>query len=69
MVISWQAEAGRIYDAVLTVAKAIEQILAQNKSISMPPAVNGLCRSPKRHVQPWIDGEMLMTEMKNKVSS
>ena len=55
-----QARSGRIYDAVLTVAKAIEKILSKNKSLSQPPVGNGLCRSDK----PWIDGKMLMEMMK-----
>ena len=55
-----QARSGRIYDAVLTVAKAIEEILSQNKSLSQPPVGNGLCRSDK----PWIDGKMLLKMMK-----
>lgn len=59
-----QARSGRIYDAVLTVAKAIEQILAQNKSLTQPPVANGLCRSNKNQVEPWIDGKMLLNEMK-----
>ena len=62
-----QARSGRIYDAVLTVAKAIEQILADNKSLTQPPVANGLCRTNKNEVKPWIDGKMLMKEMK-KVS-
>ena len=55
-----QARSGRIYDAVLTVAKAIEKIISPNKSLSQPPVGNGLCRSDK----PWIDGEMLLKSMK-----
>ena len=55
-----QARSGRIYDAVLTVARAIEKILSMNKSLSQPPVGNGLCRSDK----PWIDGEMLLKSMK-----
>ena len=55
-----QARSGRIYDAVLTVAKAIEKIISPNKSLSQPPVGNGLCRSDK----PWIDGEMLLESMK-----
>ena len=55
-----QARSGRIYDAVLTVARAIEEILSENKSLSQPPVGNGLCRSDK----PWIDGEMLLDKMK-----
>ena len=63
-----QARSGRIYDAVLTVAKAIEQILAQNKSLTQPPVTNGLCRPNNNAVsEPWVDGEMLLDEMK-KVS-
>ena len=52
-----QARSGRIYDAVLTVARAI---LSLNKSLSQPPVGNGLCRSDK----PWIDGKMLLKMMK-----
>ena len=52
-----QARSGRIYDAVLTVARAI---LSLNKSLSQPPVGNGLCRSDK----PWIDGEILLDKMK-----
>ncbi|KAL9979024.1 hypothetical protein ACROYT_G016616 [Oculina patagonica] len=63
------ARSGRIYDAVLTVAKAIEQILAQNKSLTQPPVANGLCRSNKNEVQPWIDGEVLLSEMKSVKTS
>lgn len=65
LVLFLQARSGRIYDAVLTVAKAIEQILAQNKSLTQPPVTNGLCRPNKS--EPWVDGEMLLDEMK-KVS-
>ena len=55
-----QARSGRIYDAVLTIAKAIEEIISLNKSLSQPPVGNGLCRSDK----PWIDGKMLRDYMK-----
>ena len=55
-----QARSGRIYDAVLTIAKAIEEIISLNKSLSQPPVGNGLCRSDK----PWIDGKMLLEQMK-----
>ncbi|RMX40220.1 hypothetical protein pdam_00016542 [Pocillopora damicornis] len=44
---SINARSGRIYDAVLTVARAIEGILSQNESLSQPPVGNGLCRSDK----------------------
>jgi len=67
LVISLQGRSGRIYDAVLTVAKGIEKILDSNRSISQPPVANGLCRSNRSVVNPWKDGEMLMKEMK-KVS-
>ena len=55
-----QARSGRIYDAVLTIARAIEEIISRNKSLSQPPVGNGLCRSDK----PWIDGKMLLDYMK-----
>ncbi|KAJ7380892.1 hypothetical protein OS493_004475 [Desmophyllum pertusum] len=58
------ARSGRIYDAVLTIAKAIEQILAQNKSLTQPPVANGLCESNRKHVETWIDGRMLIGGMK-----
>ena len=65
--ISLQGRPGRIYDAVLTVAKGIERILDSNGSITHPPVANGLCRSNRKVVNPWKDGEKLMNETK-KVS-
>lgn len=65
--ISLQARSGRIYDAVLTVARGIERILDSNRSITLPPVANGLCRSNRKVVIPWKDGDTLMKEMK-KVS-
>ena len=65
-----QARSGRIYDAVLTIAKAIENILAMNKSLTQPAVGNdgnGLCRSNVSVVKPWIDGKLLKDQMK-KVS-
>ena len=63
--ISLQGRSGRIYDAVLTVAKGIERMLDSNRSITQPPVANGLCRSDRNVVNPWKDGEMLMEKMKN----
>ena len=67
LVISLQGRSGRIYDAVLTVARGIERILDSNGSITPPPVANGLCRSNRKVVNPWKDGKILMEEMK-KVS-
>ena len=64
LVISLQARSGRIYDAVLTVARGIERILDSNSSITQPPVANGLCRSNRDVVNPWKDGERLMGKMK-----
>jgi len=58
------ARSGRIFDAVLTVAKGIERILVSNKSITQPPVANGLCRTNRNVVRPWKDGEMLNNEMR-----
>lgn len=63
--ITLQARSGRIYDAVLTVARGIERILDSNRSITPPPVANGLCRSNRKVVNPWKDGDMLMKEMKD----
>ena len=58
-----QARAGRIFDAVLTVAKAIEKF--QGNLMSLPPVNSGLCPLLKR--QSWINGSDFMGAMK-KVS-
>ncbi|XP_067054539.1 glutamate receptor 2-like isoform X1 [Acropora muricata] len=55
------AWAGRIFDAVLTVAKAIETF--QDNLTSLPPVKNGLCPLLKR--QSWVNGSDFMTAMKN----
>ncbi|KAK2566425.1 Glutamate receptor 2 [Acropora cervicornis] len=54
------ARAGRIFDAVLTVAKAIEKF--QGNLMSLPPVNSGLC--PLLKSQSWIDGSDFMGAMK-----
>ena len=53
---------------MLTIAKAV-QLLVQNKSLTMPSVTNGLCSPHKQNVEPWIDGETLLEEMKSVRSS
>ena len=54
---------------MLTITKAIGQVLAQNKSLTMPSVTNGLCSSHKQDVKPWVDGQTLLGEMKKGSSS
>ena len=64
LLFQFQARAGRIYDAVLTITKAIRQLLTPNISETTPPVTNELCPSLRKNVEPGIDGYKLLEAMK-----